>query len=79
MATIRDWAVALEGATGVNPKIKDGWGNPIRVQLDRRRYVITSAGRDGLFQKVIKTGPTMSFDDDIVFADGLFIQFPEGI
>lgn len=36
--------------------LEDGWGNPLRYELDGERYVIRSAGPDGRF----------STDDDIL-------------
>jgi general secretion pathway protein G len=60
------------------PKV-DGWG---RFQLYGRdaagnNYNITSYGRDGV-AGALNCGTTTDFNDDIVYADGTFIQWPEG-
>ena len=57
----------------------DGWGNPYRIQLARGSAMVTSAGRDGIFERQPHGGATISFDNDIVIVDGTFTQFPEGI
>jgi hypothetical protein len=45
-------------------------------------YVVISAGKDGaLDQQELEAyyqGPTNSFNNDIVFSNGSFIQYPEG-
>jgi type II secretory pathway pseudopilin PulG len=70
---------------------KDGWGNPMRYDCWNQSgsgacdtYVIVSAGKDDKFElddptKYQGRGATTNFDDDIVFKNGKFIQFPEGI
>jgi len=40
-------------------------------------YRIRSSGRDGSDQSLV-CGTTTNFNDDIVYADGTFIQWPEG-
>jgi type II secretory pathway pseudopilin PulG len=94
MAGVRDWAEALEHVDHRVPSSiiatsdevpsthaprRDGWGHPFRIELAKGRARITSAGRDGLFQRHPAGGPTKSLDDDIIYADGGFVQFPEGI
>lgn len=65
---------------------KDGWGNDYEIYLDvenplaRRVMAIRSPGRDGRFS----SGPYRvgsftpeSYDEDIVWADGYFVRWPE--
>lgn len=61
----------------------DGWGTAMRyAPLSERGYVIVSAGKDKTFQsepEQYTPGATSNFDCDIVFANGSFVQHPEGI
>ena len=66
----------------------DGWNNPLRYECipdgDRpcAGYAITSAGKDLQFEYDSATeysqGGTQKFDCDIVWANGSFVQYPEG-
>jgi general secretion pathway protein G len=61
----------------------DGWGNAWVFAIDSaagQQYAITSKGRDG----TKGTDPTAittttNFDCDIVYSQGQFLQYPEGI
>ena len=61
--------------------MKDGWnsyfvyGTGSSNNLD---YALASWGKDGAKDTSQVLGPTTSFDNDIIFADGQFIAFPEG-
>lgn len=66
----------------------DGWGTPMKYgcleEADPcRTYVIASAGKDKLFEHQslgeYTPGPTTRFDRDIVFSNGNFLQYPEGL
>lgn len=66
---------------------RDGWGEPIEVYLRRDELpaeqvvVIRSPGRDGVFDSDCYTvGPFdgEDADQDIVWADGFFMRWPEG-
>jgi type II secretory pathway pseudopilin PulG len=61
----------------------DGWETEMRyAPLPERGYVIVSAGADKTFQAEptqYGRGPTTHFDCDIVFANGEFVQYPEGV
>jgi type II secretion system protein G len=63
---------------GQPPKV-DGWGEFVHYGNDTNNYAILSKGRnksvDGL---VPNCGTTTDFNDDIVYANGSFIQWPEG-
>jgi general secretion pathway protein G len=61
----------------------DGWNRPLQFGFDPETgglggYAIRSAGRDGAFQANVQEGTTSSVDCDIVFANGSFVQYPEG-
>lgn len=66
----------------------DGWGHALRYagwsranELDS--YAVASAGKDGIFEKEslqeYEAGTTSAFDCDIVFANGTFVRYPEGL
>lgn len=67
----------------------DGWGTALRYECiaeeDRpcAGYVIASAGKDKTFEhdslQQYTPGETDQFDCDIVFANGSFVQTPEGV
>ncbi len=61
------------------PKI-DGWGNFIFYSVDSNgnNYSIVSAGRDKTTAALV-CGTTTDFNADIAYADGTFIQWPEGV
>ena len=61
---------------------KDGWGDVygFGTTSNGQVYAIRSSGKDNSFQGATYTvGPTNLFDCDIVYSNGSFIQFPEGI
>ena len=67
---------------------KDGWGNNWFLSADQawgaataaQQYSITSYGKDGTGQAVpVAGGATTNFDCDIVYSNGSFIQYPEGV
>ncbi len=70
------------------PTTNDGWGYPMRYECipDAERpcagYGIVSAGKDKEFEyeslDEYSNDGTVSFDRDIVFANGSFVQYPEG-
>ncbi|HWS72317.1 MAG TPA: prepilin-type N-terminal cleavage/methylation domain-containing protein [Thermoanaerobaculia bacterium] len=59
----------------------DGWGNPYGFANDTpgQVYGIRSGGKDGSFTNTQAIGPTTTFDSDIVYSNGSFMCFPEGI
>jgi hypothetical protein len=67
------------------PKL-DGWGNPFEVRLSVQDLLaqqvlsIRSAGRDGQYStSLYKTGSfePVDYDQDIVWADGFFVRWPQ--
>ena len=59
---------------------RDAWGNLYGYVTDMPNYLLESRGRDGGSSSFASPncGTTTDFNDDIVFSDGQFIQFPEG-
>lgn len=64
--------------------VQDAWRHPFRYSRwqdgGTSRYVMGSAGKDGLWEKEDLTeytgAPGTTFDSDIVLADGEFVQLP---
>ena len=61
------------------PPAMDGWSHFMRYRLDAAasNYNIRSLGRDGALDPLV-CGTTTNFNDDILFSDGVFLQWPEG-
>jgi general secretion pathway protein G len=60
----------------------DGWGNPYGFGNDSagQVYGIRSSGKDGSMDSTTYTvGPTTQFNNDIVYSNGSFVRYPEGI
>ena len=67
---------------------KDGWGNPWGFYIDQawgsgtaaQVYAIISGGKDGSIVSGSEPGgATTNFDCDIVYSNGTFVQYPEGV
>jgi type II secretion system protein G len=66
---------------------KDGWGDPWGLGTDRswgntapaQVYAIISYGKDATAQTSWNGGATTNFDCDIVYSNGTFLQYPEGV
>ena len=66
--------------------VKDGWGNPWAFREDQawgattsaQQYMIISYGKDGAASSY-PGGATTAFDCDIVYSNGTFLQYPEGV
>lgn len=60
--------------------LKDGWNSWFLyvTNASHQDYIIASAGKNGTTESFLG-GPTTDFNADIVFADGQFVQFPEGM
>jgi hypothetical protein len=60
----------------------DGWGTAFEIASDAAGvgYTLGSAGKDKAWVGVTGDGgKTTNFDTDIVFINGQFVQWPEGI
>jgi type II secretion system protein G len=66
--------------------VRDGWGNGWAFYADQafggttaaQQYVIVSKGKDGASSSY-PGGATTNFDCDIVYGNGTFLQYPEGV
>ena len=68
--------------------LKDGWGNSFSFFTDlawgsdngqAQNYQIRSTGKDATEDDAINGGGTTDFNNDILFSNGSFIQYPEGV
>ncbi len=59
---------------------KDGWGSTFYygTSNNSQQYQVISNGKDGIGNTSVN-GKTTNFNDDIVFENGSFIVFPEGV
>ena len=57
--------------------ITDGWQSYFLYQSVQTAYVIESLGKNGA-QDSLVGGETSSFNDDIYFTNGQFVQYPAG-
>lgn len=59
----------------------DGWRNPIEFAVNPagNSYQVRSYGRDGIPDSPPPGGATFDFDCDIIYSNGSFTQYPEGI
>ena len=60
---------------------KDGWDTEYQFGTDSPGavYGIQSAGKDKSFVATTAAGPTTDFDCDIVYSNGSFVTYPEGM
>ncbi len=61
------------------PPKQDGWGKFMAYGVDapHNNYNVQAYGRDGAAQ-AITCGTTTDFNDDIMYGNGTFLQWPEG-
>jgi len=57
----------------------DGWDSWFLYRSDGKDYELWSTGRDGRLGPNTANGPTTSLEADLVFADGQFERYPEGV
>ncbi|RLE17299.1 MAG: hypothetical protein DRJ65_22990 [Acidobacteria bacterium] len=57
---------------------RDGWATLIGYSSDGTQYTVVSYGRDKVASPPYINGTTNAFDSDIVFSEGVFVQWPEG-
>lgn len=57
--------------------LRDAWNDERLFTTDGTTYEIRSLGKDGRIDH--GTGATTSFDCDVVFANGAFVEWPDGI
>ncbi len=59
--------------------LTDGWNSWFLYVSDGKDYAIGCVGKNGTAQTTLAAGATTNFNDDIVFADGQFLIYPEGV
>jgi hypothetical protein len=67
--------------------LTDGWGNAFEFRVDSpiggtqpaQTYSIRSKGKDGVKDPSAPGGATRNFDCDIIYSNGAFVQYPEGL
>ncbi|HEX9460719.1 MAG TPA: prepilin-type N-terminal cleavage/methylation domain-containing protein [Thermoanaerobaculia bacterium] len=65
----------------------DGWGTPYQAYTNQSFgggtradvYAIISGGKDGVINTDATTGPFTNFDCDIVYSNGVFLSYPDGL
>ena len=57
----------------------DGWGNPFEFTGSAQEYSIRSLGSDRRADARFVPGATTDFASDIVYSNGTFLTYPEGI
>jgi type II secretion system protein G len=58
----------------------DGWNNDWEYRVGSQSYAIISYGKDGTKNSSYGTcGPTTNFDCDIVYSEGTFLIYPDGV
>jgi general secretion pathway protein G len=57
----------------------DAWSHAYQVGSSQTQYSIESYGKDGTNETQTSSNVTTKFDCDILFADGTFVEYPEGV
>ncbi len=57
---------------------RDGWATLIGYNSDGGQYTVVSYGKNKAPNPPYINGVTSNFDCDIVFSEGVFVQWPEG-
>ncbi len=65
----------------------DAWGTPYEAFTNQtfggggraNVYAIISGGKDGVINTDATTGPFTNFDCDIVYSNGVFLSYPDGL
>jgi type II secretion system protein G len=72
--------LALQPSYIAHVPYTDGWGHffTYATPATQDQYRLESLGRDGKTNGALVCGTTHDFNDDIAYANGSFIQWPEG-
>jgi hypothetical protein len=80
---------AVKNVKGLQPMVtptymsrvpfRDGWGRPIQCIVREDFYEVRSLGSDGRRDKNVLRGQSDGFGRDLVFTDGEFVQWPNGL
>jgi type II secretory pathway pseudopilin PulG len=75
-----DLAAALAPTYVKTMPLRDGWGTPFEFWASPNQYRIRSRGADRRVDRTkLVVGATTSFDCDLIFESGTFLEFPEGL
>ncbi len=71
-------ASRLPGNSLADLRLNDAWGRPFQYHSDAggATYALISYSTDGQYDQLGRAGPTSSYDCDIVFSNGDFVQWP---
>ncbi len=79
-ANIAALKTVIEPAYIRTASLADGWSNGFLVASAPGEYTLCSNGKDGAGScENDSGGATQAFDDSITFANGQFVQWPEGV
>ena len=85
--TITELVAAIAPTYMKSVPTQDGWSvdfvcpteAPFGGSPQAQRYAIVSGGRDGVVSTNPAMGPTSDFDCDIIYSNGTFLAYPEGL
>ena len=59
---------------------KDGWNTGWEYRVSAQSYGVISYGKDSVTEGgTYSCGPTTNFDCDIVYSEGSFLRYPDGV
>ena len=78
------WFTFLEPTYVKTVPRNDGWRSPFRARSESRFYTLGSAARDKVFEAALNSSAyngrtTTVMDCDIVYSNGSFMSYPDGI
>lgn len=84
---ITDLSTALSPTYIRDMPTHDGWGFPLSAftandwgaGTNSTMYALISPGKDGTISATLDLGATTSFDCDIVYSNGSFLEYPDGV
>jgi general secretion pathway protein G len=81
-SSIADLATVLESGAYISklPR-EDAWGHLLLYSGSLTGYTVGSAAKDGGSTLTLNGsgGETNSFDDDVIYSNGTFVQWPDGV
>ncbi|HXV75567.1 MAG TPA: hypothetical protein VD788_04550 [Candidatus Polarisedimenticolaceae bacterium] len=71
-------ASSLPAGAFAELRLEDAWGRPFVYHSDPggSSYALISYATDGRYDELGRVGPTSSYDADIVYSEGDFVQWP---
>jgi general secretion pathway protein G len=79
------WSTLIAPIYVKKSPVGDGWRQPFEVQSESRFYSVASSARDKVFEQgsldstAYNRPPTQDMDCDIVYSNGTFMSYPEGV